>query len=59
LDYLVEELKPFVDEVQIGLEATDHYWLSLYDVLTQHGYAVLVINPLQIAAYRKSGMCSS
>lgn len=40
----------------IGLEATGHYWLSLYDVLTRRGYPVTVINPLQINAYRKSGL---
>ena len=56
LDFLLEQLKPFGQDVQIGLEATGHYWLSLYDVLTSSGYPVSVINPLQIAAYRKSGV---
>lgn len=56
LDFLLEQLKPFGADVQIGLEATGHYWLSLYDVLTRQGYPVTVINPLQIAAYRKSGV---
>ena len=23
----------------VGLEATGHYWLSLYDVLTRQGYS--------------------
>jgi transposase len=56
MDYLLGELKPFGEDVCIGLEATGHYWLSLYDVLTKHGYAVIVLNPLQISAYRKSGV---
>lgn len=56
LEYLVELLKQVGGEVSIGLEATGHYWLSLYDVLTKEGYPVVVINPLQIAAYRKSGV---
>lgn len=43
-------------DVNIGLEATRHYWLSLYDVLTKLGFSVVVINPLQIDAYRKSGI---
>lgn len=40
----------------VKLEAIRHYWLSLYDALTRQGYPVAVINPLQIAAYRKSGV---
>jgi len=56
LECLVKELKPFGGDVQVGLEATGHYWLSLYDVLTCNNYPVSVINPIQVAAYRKSGM---
>ena len=56
MEFLVEALGRLGDEVMVGLEATGHYWLSLYDVLTRQGYAVAVINPLQIAAYRKSGV---
>jgi transposase len=56
LDFLVEELKRLEGGAFVGLEATGHYWLSLYDMLTRQGYAVVVINPLQIAAYRKSGV---
>lgn len=56
LDFLVDSLQRLGTEVKVGLEATGHYWLSLYDVLTRQGYSVAVINPLQIAAYRKSGV---
>src|SRR5512141_3158951 len=56
LDFLIEQLKSFGQEIQIGLEATGHYWLSLYDVLTRNGYSVVVLNPLQISAYRRSGV---
>jgi transposase len=56
LEFLVEALQQLEDEVMIGLEATGQYWLSLYDVLTRQGWPVAVINPLQIAAYRKSGV---
>lgn len=55
METLLAELKP-LGEVRIGLEATGHYWLVLYDVLTRNGYSVSVINPMQIAAYRKSGL---
>lgn len=56
MEYLLDVLKPFGEEVCVGLEATGHYWLSLYDVLMRRGYPVVVINPLQISAYRKSGV---
>ena len=56
MQFLLEQLKPFGRDIRIGLEATGHYWLSLYDVLTREGYEVVVLNPLQISAYRKSGV---
>ena len=34
MDLLVSELARSGEEVRVGLEATGHYWLSLYDVLT-------------------------
>ena len=54
-DHLIQAL-PAMDSVMIALEATGHYWLALYDVLTQRGYSVAVLNPLQVAAYRRSGV---
>ena len=56
MDMLLEQLSQLGGEVTIGLEATGHYWLALYDVLTQNGYQVIVINPLQIAAHRKKSI---
>jgi len=56
MEHLLEILKPFADQVCIGLEATGHYWLSLYDVLRRNDYPVVVLNPLQISAYRRSGV---
>lgn len=56
MDHLLETLQPFAEQVCIGLEATGHYWLSLYDVLTRNGYPVVVLNPIQISAYRRSGV---
>jgi transposase len=44
------------EPVAVGLEATGHYWLALYADLTQQSYPVTVINPLQVAAYRRSGI---
>jgi transposase len=55
-DQLLETLQGQPEPVCVGLEATGHYWLALYDELTRQGYAVTVLNPLQVAAYRKTGI---
>ncbi|MCL2757592.1 MAG: IS110 family transposase [Coriobacteriia bacterium] len=36
----------------IGMEATGHYWLALYSHLTELGYKVFVVNPIQTDAFR-------
>ena len=38
----------------VGMEATGHYWLALYSFLTDHGFDVAVINPIQTDAFRKT-----
>jgi transposase len=55
-DQLLSQLCALSEPVTVGLEATGHYWLALYDELTRQGYAVTVLNPLQVAAYRRSGL---
>jgi transposase len=55
-DQLLNALQALEGPVTVGLEATGHYWLALYDELTRFGYPVIVLNPLQVAAYRKSGI---
>lgn len=55
-DELHHVLKGLGGVVTIGLEATGHYWLALYDDLTRNHYPVTVLNPMQVAAYRKSGI---
>ena len=37
----------------IGMEATGHYWLSLYSFLLNLGFQCVVINPIQSEAFRK------
>jgi transposase len=54
-DQLIQAL-PAPDSVTIGLEATGHYWVALYDALTREGLSVVVLNPLQVAAFRRSGV---
>ncbi len=36
--------------IRVGMEATGHYWMALFEATTQAGYAVDVIMPLVIAA---------
>lgn len=38
--------------VKICLEATGHYWLALYYQLQQHGFSVVIVNPIQSDALR-------
>lgn len=39
--------------VIIGMEATGHYWLSVYTFFLELGYTVKVINPIQSETFRK------
>ena len=55
-DQLLQALKALSGPVLIGLEATGHYWWALYDDLTHHEYPVVVLNALQVHAFRKSGV---
>lgn len=41
------------DGVEIGLEATGHYWLATYSFLHDSGFKVHVINPIQTDGWRK------
>ena len=50
---LFERLGITPETVVIGLEATGHYWLSVYEHFTELGYDVKVINPIQSEAFRK------
>ena len=38
--------------IEVAMEATGHYWLSLYSALTDNGFTVSVYNPYQIKSYR-------
>lgn len=41
-----------LSQVEIGLEATGHYWIPLYGHLRNEGFPVHVINPVQSDALR-------
>jgi transposase len=53
---LTQQLQALSGPVTVALEATGHYWLGLYETLTTAGYAVVVLNPLQVHAYQRSGI---
>jgi transposase len=53
---ILSKLQSLDQNVLIGLEATGHYWLALYERLSDAGFKIVVLNPLQIAAYRRSGI---
>ncbi|HWY79159.1 MAG TPA: IS110 family transposase [Candidatus Sulfotelmatobacter sp.] len=38
--------------VVLGLEATGHYWLTLFQKLKEDGFKVFVLNPLQVQSFR-------
>lgn len=55
-----EKLKNYISSFDIdcvnsiiGMEATGHYWLSLYSALIDFGFNVVVIKPIQSDAFRK------
>lgn len=53
---LVEKLNQHIDtvaDVEIGMEATGHYWLSIYSFLVEKGFVVHVVNPIQTDGWRK------
>ncbi len=53
-----DELKRFLtseekrENIVIGLEATGHYWLPLFEKLKRDEYSVFVLNPLQVQSFR-------
>lgn len=48
-----EKIEIVPSDVIIGMEATGHYWLSVYTFFLDLGYTVKVINPIQSEAFRK------
>lgn len=51
---LLEKLAKFsISEIEIGMESTGHYWLSVYSFLIEKGFVVHVVNPIQTDGWRK------
>ena len=42
-----------ISDVEIGMEATGHYWLSLYSFLIENGFVIHVVNAIQTDGWRK------
>ena len=54
---LLSKLQPFPkSEILIGLESTAHYAENLIFFLSNNGYKLAVINPIQTASLRKTGI---
>jgi len=54
---LITSLKESVinlNEVLVAMEATGHYWLSLFSKLEDENFNVSVFNPIQIKSFRES-----
>jgi transposase len=43
---------PDVSNIVVAMEATGHYWLSVFSALIDDGYRVSVYNPFQIKSFR-------
>lgn len=53
---LLAHLNKFVDsynDLEVGMEATGHYWLSLYTFLLEQEMKIYVVNPIQTDGWRK------
>jgi transposase len=48
----VDEDNQLDNSVKVGLEATGHYWLTIYEKLKKAGFEVTVFNPIQVASFR-------
>lgn len=50
---LMDKISPYKDNLEIGMEATGHYWLSLYSFLLEQELLIHVVNPIQTDGWRK------
>ncbi|WP_165745770.1 IS110 family transposase [Streptococcus dysgalactiae] len=50
---LILKLEAFKNELEVGMESTGHYWLSLYSYLVEKNFTVRLINPIQTDGWRQ------
>ncbi len=48
-----------IDDFDIGMEATGHYWLSVYSFLFEKKFLLHVINPIQTDGWRRGQKSAS
>ncbi|VWL84796.1 IS110 family RNA-guided transposase [Oceanivirga miroungae] len=54
-DSLIEKLEKYsINDILVGMEATGHYWLSVYSYLIEKGFNIIVINPIQTDGWRRA-----
>jgi len=59
---LLDVISSYVEDhtqLKIGLEATGHYWFTLYHKLRQSDYSPIVMNPLEVSPFRNKGIRGS
>ncbi len=49
---LLSKIETHKSDLEIGMEATGHYWFSIYSFLVEKGFVVHVINPIQTDGWR-------
>ena len=54
-DKLMEHIAKYINNEPFvfGMEATGHYWYSIYSFLKSKGFTIYVINPIQSDSLRK------
>lgn len=50
--FTIQDKLDDLSNIEVAMEATGHYWLSLYSSLVDNGFNVSVYNPYQIKSYR-------
>lgn len=50
---LLARIEKYGNAIEIGMEATGHYGLTLYSYLVKRGYVVFFLNALQVDGWRK------
>ena len=56
LNFFLEKLNNFEEEVHVIMEATGNYHLPIYLYFKNKGYFVSIINPLEMKRYRCQGI---
>lgn len=50
---ILQKIQPYISNLEVDMEATGHYWLSIYSFLSKNNLTIHVINPIQTDRWRK------